>query len=118
MKQPSLVEWAKKLTKRESIEILRKVNGEWHTVDIPHDEMVKLWDALKDKKPFFETCSLHVSEDRYRYQNKTYHVYWQIGKKTNLPMSIGIRTSYEWDKKLAECSNVRRTNKQPKKDTP
>ena len=96
----NLEKWAKKLTKKQVNEILRKVIGEWHVIDLPPAEMLSVWELLKDRKPFYSSTSFHVSEDRYRFQKKTFHVMRMNGSKSKVPMSIGIRTSYDWDAKM------------------
>jgi len=86
----------KKLTKKQTQEVLQKVMGDWRVVNLDNDEMLKAWDQLKERKPYYSTSSLHVSEDRYRLGGKTYHVFWQIGDKSHLPIEIGIREAYKW----------------------
>lgn len=35
--------WAKKLTKKQAQEVLRKVLGEWRTEDLPNNQMLDIW---------------------------------------------------------------------------
>lgn len=85
-------------------DILRKVMGEWTVVDLVGRDFDDIWEELKDRKPFYENCSLHVIEAQYEYRITIYHVCWNIsyeksGFKDDKPDSIGIRTYYNWDKK-------------------
>lgn len=89
---------------RSPIDFLRKIAGEWKVVDLIGRDFDEIWSVLKDRKPFHETSSSHVIELQYEFQNAIYHVCWNISYEepslsNALPDSIGIRTSYNWDKK-------------------
>jgi len=75
---------------------LRKILGDWHVVDLSNDETKKIWEALKDRKPYKEILSSHMAETRYRYQKKIYHVFWELSDHPT-PSLIGVRESYNWD---------------------
>lgn len=95
-------------TKTE-LDILRKIMGEWHTVEIEHrcnnyKDWWNLWQILKDKKPFYTSSSFHVTEKRYRHDKKIYHAFWWINNSFSdgRPNELAVRENYNWDKQIVE----------------
>jgi len=92
--------------KTTDVEMLRKIMGEWHTVELPQSRDDRqawwdLWQILKDKKPFYNEASFHAVEKRYRYNKQIYHAFWWINNSFDdgRPNEIAIRENYNWDKK-------------------
>jgi hypothetical protein len=92
--------------KSTDLDILRKIMGEWHTVEIPHARgdwkaWWELWQILKDKKPFYDEASFHCVEKRYRHNKQIYHAFWWNNNSFDdgRPNEIAIRENYNWDEK-------------------
>ena len=80
------------ITKAQARKIVLKIVGPYSLDRVHGQDYDRVWSALKDRKPYYTTSSLHIIEQRYRLNNKTYHVFWKIEDSSNeQPESIEVR---------------------------
>ncbi len=87
--------------------LLRKILGEFHYQELDKLEASRIWERIKSEGiPKIDGgSSLHVFAEMYCVDGNEYEVLFPVGGPYDLPMSIGIKTDYNWDKRAKTAAD-------------